>query len=148
MQGRVCAFLTVAYGIRYSALLYRYNIQLYFNHFRPYHFAPDPNAVVCPPTFARAHAPSFRDPVTLCTGYKHLSMERVKALFMHICSGGCFLPVLLPQSVDDTAADDLPPPSSGVDPYALVQDEVDIVSERLRHSIVTNVPALKQVCQR
>jgi hypothetical protein len=46
--------------------------------------------------------------------------------------------------VDESIADEHPA-SSGVDPYALVQDEVDIVSERLRHSIVTNVPALKQV---
>lgn len=34
-----------------------------------------------------------------------------------------------------------------LDPYAVVRDEVSIVSERLRHSIVTNVPALEQAAE-
>lgn len=34
-------------------------------------------------------------------------------------------------------------PSSGLDPYALTRAEVDTVSERLRHSVASHIPALK-----
>lgn len=38
---------------------------------------------------------------------------------------------------------ELTPPAAAIDPFAIVSAEVTAVSERLRHSVVSNVPALK-----